>query len=189
MNFFTLFLTIFGLEAGVRAIVKTNSSFLKQLCFGNKEFHGERMVMIRSGKLIEKSESHIVIFFLLWLLLLLGRSSFSSSGSSSSSSRSSSSGSGSRSYSRPHRGDEGLEVAGLKSLGEESGPVWLNFNTGSLDDGGQLLWSDGHVCKSNVNLKIILLSIKILTIISKDESSVDTGKFRRHVGDYAQVSW
>jgi len=136
---------------------------------GNKEFHGERMFKVRSKNLIEESESHIVIFLFLWLLLLLSRSSFSRS--SSASSGSGSSGSGSRANSSPHSGDQGLQVAGLEGLGEESWPVWLDINTSSLEDGSQLLWGDGDV------------------IISKDESSIDTGEFRRHFGDYAQVSW
>merc|ERR1719284_398255 len=57
----------------------------------------------------------------------------------------------------------------LKSLSEESWPVGLKVNSSSLEDGGDLVRSDGDV------------------IISEDESSVDTGHFSGH-DDSAQVS-
>merc|ERR1719312_502547 len=57
------------------------------------------------------------------------------------------------------------------SFGEQSWPVRFNINIGCLQDRGDLLWGDSHV------------------VISKDEGSIDTGKFRRHDDDkYAQVS-
>ena len=115
--------------------------------------------MTETWKLIEKSESHVVILFLLRFLLLLGRSSSCSSSRSVSSSGSGSSGP-SRACTGSNSGDQSLKVARLKDLVEESKPVWLNLNTGSLEDGVQLLLGDGHV------------------IISKDESNIDTGKFK-----------
>merc|ERR1719318_14901 len=99
----------------------------------------------REKELIEKSESHVVIFFLLRLLLLLSRSSFSSRG---------------RPNTGPYCGDQGLQVTGLKGLSEESWPIWLNINTGSLQDGGQLLGGDGNI------------------VIGEDEGGVHAGEFR-----------
>ena len=54
-------------------------------------------------------------------------------------------------------------------LGEESRPVGLEVNSGSLQDCNNLLGSDGDV------------------IVGEDEGSVDAGEFRRHGGG-AQVS-
>ena len=45
-------------------------------------------------------------------------------------------------------------------LGEEARPVRLNLNTGSLENGGDLLRGDSDV------------------IVSEDEGSVDAGKLR-----------
>merc|ERR1712112_411191 len=87
--------------------------------------------------LIEKSESHVIILFL-FRFLLLGRSSISSWGSSTTSGRGSSN-------SRPNSSDERLQVTRLKGLGKKSRPVWLYFNTSSLQDGRDLLWGDGNI--------------------------------------------
>ena len=54
-------------------------------------------------------------------------------------------------------------------LREEARPVRLNLNTGSLENGGDLLRGDSDV------------------IVGEDEGSVDAGEFRRH-GCGAQVS-
>merc|ERR1719323_2248102 len=106
--------------------------------------------------LVKKAESHVIIFLLfLFLLLFLLRSSLSSATSSSDS--------------RSNLGDQLLQVTSFKSLSEESWPVGLKVNYSSLEDGGDLVRSDGDI------------------IISEDESSVDTGRFSRH-DDSAQVS-
>merc|ERR1719410_455831 len=109
--------------------------------------------------LIEKAESHVIIFLLFlglrfFLLFLGGCSTSGSRGSASSGS---------------NLGDQILEVTVLKSLGKESWPVWLEFNTSSLEDRGESVSGDRNI------------------VISEDESSVDTCKFSRH-GDGAQVS-
>merc|ERR1719359_1390091 len=114
-------------------------------------------------KLVEQSESHVIVLFLLrfffLLLFLLGCGSITTSCCSRSSSSSSRSSADTRSY----VGDQGFQVTGLQGLGEEAGPVRLDINTSGLENGGDLLRSHGNV------------------IISKDESGVHTGKFRvRH---------
>merc|ERR1719412_1430611 len=93
----------------------------------------------RMVKLVEQSEAHVIVLFLrlLLLLLLFGGLSSGSRGSTSSS-RSATSG-GSSADSRAHVGDQGLQVGGLESLGEEAGPIGLNIDTSSLEDGGDLL--------------------------------------------------
>merc|ERR1719232_170886 len=106
-------------------------------------------------RLIEKPESHIIIFLLL-RLFLLSRSCFSSRGSTTCSSRGGSS-SRCRADTRPNSGDEGLQVTGLQSLGKESWPVRLNLDTGRLEDGGDLLRGDGNI------------------IIGQDQGSVHAG--------------
>lgn len=53
-------------------------------------------------------------------------------------------------------------------LGEEAGPVGLEVNSSSLEDGGDLLGGDGDV------------------VISEDEGGVDAGELSRHGG--VQVS-
>ena len=53
-------------------------------------------------------------------------------------------------------------------LGEEAGPVGLEVNSSSLEDGGDLLGGDGDV------------------VISEDEGGVDAGELSRHSG--VQVS-
>merc|ERR1719300_1685965 len=78
---------------------------------------------------------------------------------STASSRSATSG-GSSADSRAHVGDQGLQVGGLEGLGEEAGPVGLNIDTSSLEDGGDLLGGDGNI------------------VISEDEGGVNAGKFR-----------
>merc|ERR1719410_907423 len=87
--------------------------------------------------LIEKSESHVIILFL-FRFLLLGRSSISSWGSSTTSGRGS-----------------GTTCRGSS----KSRPVWLYFNTSSLQDGRDLLWGDGNI------------------IISQNKGSVNTCEF------------
>merc|ERR1719391_530723 len=109
--------------------------------------------------LVEQAEAHVIILLLgLFLLLLLlgslssGRCSTASSGGSTSS--------GSSANSGPYVGDQGLEVSRLESLGEETGPVGLNVDTSSLEDGGDLLRGDCDV------------------IVSEDKGGVDAGKLR-----------
>merc|ERR1719220_2088124 len=93
----------------------------------------------RMVNLVEQSEAHVIVLFLGLLLLLLLLGSLSSR-----SSRSATSG-GSGADSRAHVGDQGLKVSGLESLGEEAGPVGLNIDTSSLEDGGDLLGGDGNI--------------------------------------------
>merc|ERR1719400_1638891 len=102
--------------------------------------------------LVEQSEAHVIVLFLglLLLLLLLGGLSSSRGGTSG----------GSSADSRAHVGDQGLKVGGLESLGEEAGPVGLNIDTSSLEDGGDLLGGDGNI------------------VISEDEGGVDAGELR-----------
>merc|ERR550519_2285091 len=111
-------------------------------------------------KLVEQTESHIVIFLLLFnLLFLLGW------GITCSRCLGSSSATGSRgsSYAASDVGDQVLQVNRLESLGEESGPVRLEFDISCLEDGGQLLGGDGDI------------------VISEDEGSVGASEFRgRH---------
>merc|ERR1719188_2381795 len=93
----------------------------------------------RMVNLVEQSEAHVIVLFLgLFLLLLLLGGLSSRSRGSTASSRSASSG-GSSTDSRAHVGDQGLQVGGLEGLGEEAGPVGLNIDTSSLEDGGNLL--------------------------------------------------
>merc|ERR1719180_638482 len=96
--------------------------------------------------LVEQAEAHVIVLLLglLLLLLLLGGSSSGGSGANT----------------RPNVGDQGLEVSRLQSLGEEAGPVGLNINTSSLEDGGDLLRGDGDV------------------IVGEDEGGVDASKLR-----------
>merc|ERR1740123_2043014 len=95
--------------------------------------------------LVEQAEAHVIVFLLGLLLLLLlgglgsGRSRCSTTGSWGSATSGSSADAGS------NVGDQGLEVGGLQSLGEEAGPVRLNLDTSSLEDGGDLLGGDGDV--------------------------------------------
>merc|ERR1719323_2667562 len=113
---------------------------------------------------IKEAESHVIIFFLLLRFLLLGSCSWSSLGSSSGSSSSSSWGS---SDSGPDLGDQVLQVTALKGLSEETWPVWFEFNSSRLEDGGDLLRCDGDV------------------VIGEDEGGVDTGEFSGHGGTCA----
>merc|ERR1712115_642108 len=95
--------------------------------------------------LVKQSEAHVIVLFLgLFLLLLLLGGLSSRSRSSTTSSRSATSG-GCSADSRAHVGDQGLQVGGLEGLGEEAGPVGLNIDTSSLEDGGDLLGGDGNV--------------------------------------------
>ena len=52
----------------------------------------------------------------------------------------------------------------ISNLGEESGPVGLEVDSGSLEDGGDLLGGDGDV------------------VIGKDEGGVHAGELGRHGG-------
>merc|ERR1719150_1804781 len=114
----------------------------------------------RMVNLIEQSESHVIVLFLgLFLLLLLLGGLSSRSRGSTASSRSATSG-GSSTNSRAHVGDQGLQVGGLESLGEETGPVGLHIDTSSLEDGGDLLGGDGNI------------------VVSEDEGGVDAGELR-----------
>merc|ERR1719336_3535735 len=103
--------------------------------------------------LVEQSEAHVIVLFLrlLLLLLLLGGLSSRSRGSTSG---------GSGTDSGAHVGDQGLKVGGLEGLGEEAGPVGLNIDTSSLEDGGDLLGGDGNI------------------VIGEDEGGVDAGELR-----------
>merc|ERR1719153_962132 len=114
----------------------------------------------RMANLVEQSEAHVIVLFLglLLLLLLLGGLSSGSRGSTSSSRSATSGGSGADS--RAHVGDKGLQVGGLESLGEEAGPVGLNIDTSSLEDGGDLLRGDGNI------------------VVSEDEGGVDASELR-----------
>merc|ERR1719511_578869 len=107
----------------------------------------------RMVNLVEQSEAHVIVLFLglFLLLLLLGGLSSGSRGST---------GSGSSADSRAHVGDQGLQVGGLEGLGEEAGPVGLNINTSSLEDGCDLLGGDGDI------------------VIGEDEGGVDAGELR-----------
>merc|ERR1719195_780358 len=107
----------------------------------------------RMVNLVEQSEAHVIVLFLGLLLLLLLLGGLSSRSRGSTSSRSSAD-------SRAHVGDQGLQVGGLESLGEEAGPVGLNIDTSSLEDGGDLLGGDGNI------------------VIGEDEGGVDAGELR-----------
>merc|ERR1719352_2112827 len=104
--------------------------------------------IVQMENLVEQAEAHVIVLLLglLLLLLLLG--------GLSSGSRCSTTSTG------PNVGDQGLEVGRLQSLGEEAGPVGLNINTSSLEDGGDLLRGDGDV------------------VVSEDEGGVDASKLR-----------
>merc|ERR1740119_13532 len=117
------------------------------------------MIMYRSRTgLVEESESHVVILLLGFLLLLLLLGGFSSTAGSGS-------GSGGGSNSASNVGDQSLQVRGLQSLGEKSGPVGLELHTSSLQDGGDLLAGDGNI------------------VIGQAEGGVAAGKLRvGHVG-------
>merc|ERR1719340_9811 len=118
----------------------------------------EKSQRLRDDILIEKAESHVIIFLLLGLLLLgLGGGGGTTGGSATSS------GTGS-SDTRADLGDQVLQVAALESLGEESGPVGLEVDSGSLEDGGDLLGGDGDV------------------VIGEDEGGVHAGELGRHGG-------
>merc|ERR550534_735591 len=94
-------------------------------------FNNEQM-----ESLVEQAEAHVIILLLgLFLLLLLLGGLGSGSRCSTTGSRGTT-GSGSGADAGPNVGDQGLEVGGLQSLGEEARPVGLNINTGSLEDGG-----------------------------------------------------
>merc|ERR1719320_350814 len=95
--------------------------------------------------LVEQAETHVIVLLLglLLLLLLLGGLS-----------------SGSSANTGPNVGDQGLEVGRLQSLGEEAGPVGLNINTSSLEDGGDLLRGHGDI------------------VVGEDEGGVDASKLR-----------
>merc|ERR1719317_1540751 len=101
--------------------------------------------------LVEQAEAHVIVLLLglLLLLLLLGGLSSGSTSCSRSSANT-----------RPNVGDQGLEVSRLQSLGEEAGPVGLNINTSSLEDGGDLLRGHGDI------------------IVGEDEGGVDASKLR-----------
>merc|ERR1719195_53308 len=107
----------------------------------------------RMVNLVEQSEAHVIVLFLglLLLLLLLGGLSSGSRGSTAG---------GSGADSRAHVGDQGLQVGRLEGLGEEARPVGLNIDTGSLEDGGDLLGGDGNI------------------VVSEDEGGVDAGELR-----------
>merc|ERR1719201_520275 len=120
--------------------------------------------------LVEQAEAHVIVL-LLGLLLLLFLLGGLSSGSRCSTSSSWGSSSGSGAHARPNVSDQGLEVGGLESLGEEARPVRLNLDTSSLENGGDLLRGDSDV------------------IVGKDEGSVDAGKLRvGHLSRFDAVS-
>merc|ERR1719192_2471112 len=114
----------------------------------------------RMVNLVEQSKAHVIVLFLglLLLLLLLGSLSSGSRGSTASSRGATSSGSGTDSGA--HVGDQGFQVGGLEGLGEKAGPVGLNIDTSSLEDGGDLLGGDGNI------------------VIGEDEGGVDAGELR-----------
>merc|ERR1719374_161672 len=98
--------------------------------------------------LVKKTESHVVArlvlaFFLLLFLLGLSRSSIGGGSSRGSSTRSRSS-----SNSRANVGDQALNVSRLQGLGEEAGPVRLDINTSSLQDGRDFLRSHSNIVVS-----------------------------------------
>merc|ERR1719451_4480 len=103
--------------------------------------------------LVEQAEAHVIVLLLglFLLLLLLGGLSSGSRGTTSS---------GSGADAGPNVGDQGLQVGGLQSLGEEARPVGLNIDTGSLEDGGDLLRGDGDV------------------VVGEDEGGVDASELR-----------
>merc|ERR1719433_1141257 len=108
------------------------------------------------GTLVEKSESHVVIGFLLWFFFLFFFGSFLGSGSSwSSTTSTASSGGGTNSGSDVR--NEVLDVYGLEALGEKARPERLHGNVSSLQDGTDLLGGDGNI------------------IVSEDQGGVDTG--------------
>merc|ERR1719180_304652 len=101
--------------------------------------------IVQMESLVEQAKAHVIVLLLrlLLLLLLLGGLS-SGSGCSATGSRGGTS-SGSSSNTGPNVGDQGLEVSRLQGLGEEARPVGLDINTSSLEDGGDLLRSDGNI--------------------------------------------
>merc|ERR1712045_219507 len=107
--------------------------------------------------LVEETESHVVIGFLLWLFLLLLLLFLSSGGSTTGSWGSS--GGGSSACAGTNVGDELLDVAAGQSLGEQTGPEGLDGDLGGLQDRVDLLTSDVDV------------------VIGEDEGGVDAGKF------------
>merc|ERR1719244_247923 len=93
--------------------------------------------------LVEKSESHVVIGFLLRLFLLFFLGSLLGSGSSWSSTTSTCSGGGTDS--RSDVGDEILDADGLQALGEKARPERLYADVCGLQDGRDLLGGDSNV--------------------------------------------
>merc|ERR1711950_94320 len=91
-------------------------------------------VKVRSESfLVEETESHVVIGFLLWFFFLFFLDLFGGSSSRGSS------GTGS------NVGNEVLDVDGLEALGEKAGPERLNGDVSGLQDGVDLLSCDGDV--------------------------------------------
>merc|ERR1719234_1290446 len=114
--------------------------------------------IVQMESLVEQAEAHVIVLLLGLLLLLLLLGGLSSGSRCSTTSSGGSTSSGSSANTGPKVGDQGLEVGRLQSLGEEAGPVGLNIN--SLEDGGDLLRSDGDV------------------IVGEDEGGVDASKLR-----------
>ena len=82
MNFFVLFLTIFGLEAGVSAIASERLTFKFQESFDEEKLSRFRRQInecyccstVQMEILVEQAEAHVIVFLLglLLLLFLLG---------------------------------------------------------------------------------------------------------------------
>merc|ERR1719234_2054495 len=116
--------------------------------------------IVQMESLVEQAEAHVIVLLLRLLLLLLLLGGLSSGSRCSTTSSRGGTSSGSSANTRPNVDDQGLGVSRLQSLGEETGPVGLNINTSSLEDGGDLLRSDGNI------------------VVGEDEGGVDASKLR-----------
>merc|ERR1719374_278989 len=115
--------------------------------------------------LVKKTESHVVsrlvlAFFLLLFLLGLSRSSIGGGSSRGSSNTSA------------NVGDQALNVSRLQGLGEEAGPVRLDINTSSLQDGRDFLRSHSNI------------------VVSEDEGGVNASELvSGHFRDFLKCSF
>merc|ERR1711980_17678 len=121
----------------------------------------EQSRMSQRMKLVEETESHVVVFlggglllgFLLWCLL---------SGSTTGGGTTSGWGSAGTDTGADV-GDQLADVDVLEGTSEERWPEWLDLDVGGLEDGGDLVASD------------------LAVIVVEDESGVGAGELRSHI--------